>query len=247
MTLSTITQQSPICQDPTETKSDFSPSHQRTIPPQATAHHNSLSPNLITVYYKRGTGIEKRYGVPHYHRLLTMGMFHKKHDDIRHLLIDLGLETKERDAIFALLRLFIYYGRTYPKAADLAEDTGISKRTFWRAVGKLRSYGVIEVINRYCKHRQISNAYRLDKLVVIIARYLAEHGQAFKKFGSQLVTFLSSFWSDIWNADINLSLTAPIKLVLAGGGGVSRNGSRFCCNRLAVIYNAGSHRSEEMP
>ncbi|GAJ17253.1 unnamed protein product, partial [marine sediment metagenome] len=86
-----------------------------------------------------------------------MGMFHKYHDEILRQLTWLGLETRERDAIFKLLELYIYYGKVYPKAADIADQAYISKRTFWRAIGKLREIGVIEVLNRYARHRQISN------------------------------------------------------------------------------------------
>ena len=178
--------------------------------PQSMAHHNS-STSKPTIYYKKGIEIEKRYGVPQTRRILTMGMFHKNHDEILNRLTWLGLETRERDAIFKLLELFIYYGKVYPKAADIADQAYISKRTFWRAVGKLRELGVIEVLNRYAKHRQISNLYRLDRLVVMIARFLAEHGHKIGNFGINLVSLLAHFWQEIWSVEINLSLTAPVK------------------------------------
>ena len=226
MTLSIIDQQPHTCQDLTDKKcpeneptsseglSPVSPSP----PPQSMAHHNSTTFSSLTIFYRKGIGLEKRYGVPQTWRILTMGMFHKQHNEILHQLTRLGLETRERDAIFKLLELYIYYGKVYPKAADVADQAYISKRTFWRAIGKLREIGVIEVLNRFIKHRQISNGYRLDKLVLMLARYLAEHGHNIGQFGLKLAGFFKSFWNDIWDADINLSLDAPIKLGLSGGG-----------------------------
>ncbi len=156
--------------------------------------------------------------MPQTHRILTMGMFHKHHHEIRHQLVRLGLENRERDAIFKLLELYIYYGKVYPKAADIVDQAYISRRTFWRAIGKLREIGVIEVLNRYVNHKQISNLYRLDKLVVMLARYLAEHGHNIGKWALDLICFFKQFWCEIWDADINLSLTAPVKLKISGGG-----------------------------
>ncbi|MBA7576606.1 hypothetical protein ES708_18447 [subsurface metagenome] len=179
--------------------------------PQSMAHHNSSTPHSLSIFYKRGIEIEKRYGVPRTRRILTMGMFHKYHDEILHQLTWLGLETRERDAIFKLLELYIYYGKVYPKAADIADQAYISKRTFWRAIGKLREIGAIEVLNRYARHRQISNLYRLDKLVVMLARFLAEHGHNIGNFGVKLVGLLAHFWQQIWSVEINLSLAAPVK------------------------------------
>jgi DNA-binding transcriptional ArsR family regulator len=175
------------------------------------AHHNSSTPKDLSIFYKKGIEKEKRYGVPQTRRILTMGMFHKYHDEILRQLTWLGLETRERDAIFKLLELYIYYGKVYPKAADIADQAYISKRTFWRAIRKLLEIGVIEVLNRYAKHRQISNLYRLDKLVLMLARFLAEHGHKIGNFGIKLVSLLAHFWQEIWSVEINLSLTAPVK------------------------------------
>ncbi len=222
MTLSIIEQEAPTCQDPnpkvgllklSSTPDESSPS------PQSVAHHNCQPHNLNKTYYKRGIELEKRYGVPQTRRILTMGMFHKYHDEIRHQLTRLGLETKERDAIFKLLEFYIYYGKVYPKAADVADQAYISKRTYWRAINKLCGLGVIEVLNRFIKHRQISNWYRLDKLVLMLARLFAEHGHDIGSFGRKLLSFFTEFWRQVWDTDINLSLAAPIKLGLSGGGG----------------------------
>ncbi|MBA7611729.1 hypothetical protein ES703_18958 [subsurface metagenome] len=232
MTLSTLEQQSPDCQVLTgqkcseDEKEPVSSESLRSPPPssQPTAHHNALSTSLNTIYYKKGIEREKRYGVPSTYRLLTMGNYHKHHADINTMLrVVLGLENRERSAVFCLLRLFLYYGKVYPKAADVADQEYISKRTFWRAMNKLREMGVIEVINRYIKHKQISNFYRLDKLVLMIARYIAEHhlglylAEALGKRALELAGFFRS-WDQLWDAEINLSLPAPVKLPAAGGG-----------------------------
>jgi len=232
MTLSTLDQRSPICQAPTGKKypeDEKEPVSSESLPQppsssQSMAHHNGLSPDSNKIYYKKGREIEKRYGVPSTYRLLTMGNYHKHHSDINNMLrVVLGLENRERSAVFCLLRLFLYYGKVYPKAADVADQEYISKRTFWRAMNKLREMGVIEVINRYIKHKQISNFYRLDKLVLMIARYIAEHhlglylAEALGKRALELAGFFKT-WDQLWDADINLSLPAPVKLPAAGGG-----------------------------
>ena len=40
----------------------------------------------------------------------------------------------------------------------------------------------------------------------------------FGDFGDKLTGFFRSFWDGIWDADINLSLPAPVKLVIGGEG-----------------------------
>ncbi|MBA7524813.1 hypothetical protein ES705_16957 [subsurface metagenome] len=226
MTISTIAHKSPVCQGPPASEvglPKLPPAYDESSPsPLSTAHHNALSNYSGNIYSKRGIEVEKRYGVPQTYRILTMGNYHKHHDDINTMLrVVCGLENRERVAIFCLFRLFLYYGKVYPKAADVADQEYISKRTVWRAIGKLRDLGVVEVINRYVKHKQISNLYRLDKLVVMIARFISEHHPTiFGHFGDKLTSFFRSFWDEIWDADINLSLGAPVKFILAGAGGV---------------------------
>ena len=233
MTLSTFSQKPPLCQELTDQNCpENEPISSESVSPlsaspQSTAHHNALSKDLDTIYYKKGIEMERRYGVPQSYRILTMGNYHKHHGDINNMLrVVLGLENRERSAVFCLLRLFLYYGKVYPKAADVADQEYISKRTFWRAIDKLREMGVLEVINRYINHRQISNLYRLDKLVLMIATYIAEHhlglfiNDALGKYALKMVGFFRS-WDQLWDADINLSLPAPVKLGLSGGGEVA--------------------------
>ncbi|MBA7607859.1 hypothetical protein ES703_15028 [subsurface metagenome] len=204
---------------PSESNSqkDLAPPNENTTNPKAVAHYNALPRYLKRIYYKKGIREVEGYGVQAKRRILTVGLFHKRHDDICHSLSSFGLAIRQRDAILKLLELYCHYGKVYPKAEQVADDEYISKRTFWYAIGKLRSIGLIRVVNRYFNHRQISNLYRLDKLVVMIARILAEHGQQFNDFATKLLTFFNSFWQDIGIAEFNLSELAPIKLKKVGG------------------------------
>ena len=153
------------------------------------------------------------YGVPSGRRILTPGLFNKRFDQIRRYLVSIGLTTADREAILRLLRLYCYYGRVYPKAAQIAQDPGCSKRSFWRAIAKLDSMGLIEVANRFYQGRQISNCYRLDKLVVILARFLAEHGCQFAGFALYVVKcFGAGFWHSIGAARVRLVDPVPIQL-----------------------------------
>ncbi len=111
-----------------------------------------------------------------------------------------------------LLRLYCYYGKVYPKAAAFADQRGCSKRTFWRAVASLEELGLIDRINRYLHHLQIANAYRLDKLILVLARWLAEHGYQFTdKFTLALLQLTdNSFWRTIWTVKVRLRDPKPI-------------------------------------
>ena len=104
-----------------------------------------------------------------------------------------------------LLRLWAYYGQVYPKESQITEDPGCSKTTFWRTIRLLQDEGLVHVINRYVvrPHAQISNLYRLDRLILVIARYLAEHGTQF--YQDWLRPYLSlpgaTFWTLAFSAD----------------------------------------------
>lgn len=154
------------------------------------------------------------YGVPAPRRILTPGLLLKKHDHIRNYLVNLQLTTAERDAAFYLLRLYAYYGKVYPKAPNYTEDCYRSKRSFWRAVAKLEGAGLIDRINRYLHHLQISNSYRLDKLALCLARYLAEHGCPFQdKFTLAIFrTIIHPFWRTITTTRVRLRDPYPLAM-----------------------------------
>lgn len=152
------------------------------------------------------------YGVPAPRRMLTPSLLLKKHDYIRSYLMTLGLTDAERDSAFFLLRLYAYYGKVYPKAPDYTEDCYRSKRSFWRAVAKLEELGIIDRINRYLNHLQISNCYRLDKLVLCLIRYLAEHGCPFlDQFTRNIIRQTAdSFWQTIGRLRVRLRDPKPV-------------------------------------
>jgi len=155
------------------------------------------------------------YGVPAPRRMLSPGLLLKKHDYILSYLRAMGLTTQERQAAFYLLRLYAYYGKVYPKAPNYTEDFYASKRSFWRAVAKLEELGVIDRINRYLHHLQISNCYRLDKLVLCIIRYLAEHGSPYlSDFAHDLLRRIGvSFWRTIWTLRVRLRDPKPLTIM----------------------------------
>lgn len=177
------------------------PQNEQPRPPSETtlAHHKDLPPppseeTLLSrygskiVYKVNGQTVDKPYGVPKPRRIITPGLLRKHWHGVRRFLTHhLDLTTAEREAVFRLLRLAAYYPAVYPKARQIAENPGCSKRTFWRAIAKLKSHGLITVINRFLirEEAQISNLYILRKLLLAIARYLHEHsvrfGQAWLK------------------------------------------------------------------
>ena len=144
-------------------------------------HHNSHLLSTRIVYRVPGE-VGRGYGVSRARRILSPQLLLKKFDLVRkYLQYGIGLSTAEREGVLRLLRLWAYYGQAYPKAAQICGQPGCSPVTFWRAVRRLRDLGLVTVVNRYIlrPHAQISNLYRLDRLVLAIARYLAEHGTKF--------------------------------------------------------------------
>lgn len=146
--------------------------------PGSMAHHKASEvPNKIIVT-RKNICREGPYGVPRSHRVLTPSLLIKKHDEVRDCLTyRLGLTNAQRETALRLLNLYTYYGEVYPKASQVAEMPGLSIRTFWRTIRILEELGLVRRIPRYVlrPHAQISNLYLLDKLVILIARYLAEH------------------------------------------------------------------------
>jgi len=174
-----------------------------TRPSDSMIHHNVLgnTPRNIIVTYKRYR--EKRYGVSPSYRILTKGLLLKKFDLVRDCLsYCLGLPTAQRHVILELLRYHAYYGLVYPKESTITDQPPCSKATFWRAIRNLKERGLITIHNRYVlrPHAQISNLYRFTKLLIVIARYLAEHGVGFleKWLSPYLILPAPQFWSFQW-------------------------------------------------
>jgi len=153
------------------------------------------------------------YGVSSSNRVLTPGLLLKKFDYIRdYLQYTLGLPTAQRAVILRLLPLWAYYGSVYPKETQITKLPGCSKATFWRTIKVLESIGLIRVVNRYLMRpqAQISNLYLLHNLIVVIARYLAEHGQNFKEKWIRpfLIMPGSQFWPQLVTMELKLPLPA---------------------------------------
>ncbi len=167
--------------------------------PNSMIHHKvylSHSNKLIVSYSKRRG---KAYGVSRSRRAITSSLFIKKFDYIRDCLKDvLGLTPAQREVTLRLLRFWAYYGVVYPKESTVTDSPGCSKATYWRTVRLLNDAGLIQVVNRYVirPHAQISNLYRLDRLALLLARYLAEHGVRF--WEKWLRPYLSMSGSTFW-------------------------------------------------
>jgi len=168
--------------------------------PDSMIHHNvstSTSQRLIVSYKSLRS---RRYGVSRSRRVLSPELLTKKYDYVRDCLkYVLGLTTAQREVTLRLLRYWSYYGQVYPKESQVTSEPGCSKATFWRTIRQLERAGLIRVVNRYVvrPHAQISNLYRLDRLVVVLARYLAEHiGHLWPDW---LDPWLRLTWPEFWS------------------------------------------------
>lgn len=93
---------------------------------------------------------------------------------------------------------------------------GISRATFWRTVRLLQDMGLLEVVNRYVAYKredpeksQTSNIYRLDRLLIAIARYLAEKGTGFLEKWLEPVISRPDFWQRFSAGEDPLKLLNP--------------------------------------
>lgn len=171
--------------------------------PNTVIHHSNSGPVLMKGNKEFLWTATSYYGVSSASRVLSPQLLLKKFDYVRQgLQTTLALTAAQREAVLRLLRLYAYYGKVYPKAAMVCEEPGCSIATFWRTIKYLKEMGLIEVINRYLTpyRRQISNLYRLDKLILLIARYLAEHGTQFLE--KWLKPYLQLPGRDFWGLSI---------------------------------------------
>lgn len=169
-----------------------------------------------TLSYNSNIVLERvTYAVPASRRMLSPSLLLKKHNYIVDFLRAMELTPADREITLHLLRLYAYYGKVYPKAQDFTEYGGCSKRSFWRAVAKLEEIGFIDRINRYLHHLQISNCYRLDKLVLCIINYLAEHGSLnIPAHAYDLLRLVGvSFWPSIWTLKVRLRDPNPLTIM----------------------------------
>ncbi len=147
-------------------------------------HHKISTSKGRIILFNREVMCSNAYGVSSSNRVLTPGLLLKRHDKVweclRHTL---GLSLAQSEVTMRLLRLWAYYGTVYSKERQITGEPGCSKATFWRTVKLLQELGLLRICNRYLlrPHAQISNLYLLHKLIVVIARYLAEHGTQFRE------------------------------------------------------------------
>jgi hypothetical protein len=168
-----------------------------------------------TIYYKYNDTITKNpYGVSSIKRLLSPQALLKHFDQVRQFMTDsLKLTTGQREVVFRLLKLWCYYGKVYSKENQITELPGCKKATFWRTIAILKHNNLVTVVNRYIKRdqAQISNLYILDKLILAIAKYLAEKGAKIHDFGAikELLLPGSQFWQMIFTREFILSPPPP--------------------------------------
>lgn len=171
----------------------------QVVPENTMIHHNT---SYIIIKSLREEVI-RYYGVSSNFRVLSPGLLLKHWDRIIWFLRGvLQLTTAEREVAIRLLRLWVYYGKVYPKEKQITALPGCSKATFWRTVRKLRELHLIEVVNRFVlrEKAQISNLYRLNNLVLAIARYLMEKNIPVPSWGIKGALELpgSVFWRKIY-------------------------------------------------
>lgn len=162
-------------------------------------HHKETTQLKKRIVYSKREYPFPPYGVSRSRRVLSPQLLLNRYDRVRDCLEDiLGLTTAQREVALRLLRYWAYYGNVYVKSAAITAEPGCSKATYWRTVKIMQLRGLITVINRFIirPHAQISNLYKFDRLLLIIARYLAEHGAAFRE--KWLRPYLSMPGSQFW-------------------------------------------------
>lgn len=167
--------------------------------PGSMIHHKAYRYSNHMIVSHKSISEGKPYGVSRYYRVLSPQLLLKKFDRISDCLeVVLGLTLCQREATLQLLRLWAYYGKVYPKESQVCAETRCSKATYWRTIRRLEELGLIKVVNRYVlrPHAQISNLYRLDRLILLLARWLAEHGTGFleKWLQPYLIMPGAQFW-----------------------------------------------------
>ena len=183
--------------------------------PDSMRHHSKDSPQVIRGNRYKIWRETRYYGVSSDYRILTKNLFLKRFDNVRDFLkLVLGQPIAEREFTLRLLRLWSYYGKCYLKIADLCTEPGCSKATAFRTLRKLKEIGLVQVIQRFLLpyRRQISSLIRLDGLLLVIARYLAEHG-AFVIPGWLKATLAlpgSQFWSQFRRVGIAMVPASPL-------------------------------------
>ncbi len=149
-------------------------------------------------------GKGNHYGVSYKPKILTPGLFFKHHDRVMVFLRDtLRLSPRQCEITEQLLRFYIFYSSVYPSQKDCSGRHRGTKPTFWRTISKLEEMGMIVRIPRYFvrEKAQTSNLYEMEKLLILLARYIREHGAALADNCIKLIIDLggAEFWSWAFN------------------------------------------------
>jgi len=177
------------------------------------AHHKDgpLPANHERLFYrlrmsKTYTSLRKPYGVPSPGCVLPRGVIYQRWRDLQAFLrVTLMLTKPERAVVSQMVTIWMIKGEVYPTAKQVAEATKVSVRTFWRTIKRLEAMKMIEVWDRYVQREQaqISDLFRLERLIFALARFLAECGE--RQLGPMIARFLAlpgrEFWSKIWSVD----------------------------------------------
>lgn len=210
------------------------------LPPASMIHHKVSRVTPYLLVDSKVLSRDNRYGVSSSRRILSPGLFMKRYHQVQQALLRaVKLTPKQAEVAERLLRIHVYHGHVYPKAETITPDYvnspqmvmwraseglgapprrgDIGRATFWRTIGKLRDRGLLQVINRFLirPHAQTSNLYILDKLLLVIARYLAEHGVAF--YQRWLKPYLAMPGTLFWQHFVNVRL--PLEGDFPGVGG----------------------------
>jgi len=195
------------------------------VKPGETAGSDTLSKMMIhhkedtiippIILKNRNSSLPSPYGVSRNDRVLSPQLLIQKFDQVRDCLTySLKLSTAQREVTLRLLRMWAYYGQVYPRECMITKEPGCSKATFWRVIARLRDIGLVTVVNRYVirPHAQISNLYLLQGLILVIARYLAEHGHGFRE--KWLKPYMAMpgriFWSLLFTPGVSISGGLPL-------------------------------------
>ncbi len=173
--------------------------------PNPVIHHKVNWYVDIPVYSSRGQRLSPHYGVSRDQRALSPQSLLQRFDRVNECLKGpLGLTPAQREVTLRLLRLWAYYGKIYPKESLITSEPGCCKATFWRTIRLLRDRNLMHVTNRFIvrPHAQISNLYEMRRLLIIIARYLAEHGVPFAE--RWLEPYLTMAGSLFWRGFLQL-------------------------------------------
>lgn len=166
----------------------------------AVIHHKvsrSKRDKCIVSYSMYG---DRTYGVSKAQRVLSPQLLLSKIDYVRDCLRQvLGLTRAQSEITVSLLRLWAYYGSVYPKESQVTEENRHSKATYWRTIRTLKCLGLINVVNRYVirPEAQISNLLKLEKLVIVIAKYLSEH--TCRIWPDWVWPYLRTPWPEFWD------------------------------------------------